>query len=266
MDPDLLEERIADACLRARTDDQIAEDAEAIGVAPARLAIYRRIVRNNLGDVAQRLLPRTYAAIEAAAPGAFGAELASFLDAAGPSTHYLRDLPRELVAWATPRWADRIDLPPYAIDLARHEVAEFAVGTAQTGPPRDAVDAVALDRPVVLREPIKVERYRFAVEDGEGDDGDAARAAPEAPPPRSTAVLIHRDAEDLVHTTVISDFRASLLERLIRGDALGDAVKRACDAAGSAPSDEALGDVAAFLADLAERGVLLGALAEGEPA
>jgi len=261
MDPQSeIEERIADACLRARTDDEIAADAAAIGVPAARLAIYRRIVRNNLGDVARKLLPRTYAAMEAESPGAFGAELAAFLDDASPTTHYLRDVPVELVAWAAPRWADRIDLPPYATDLARHELAELAVGIAVPPPPGRALDAVALDRPVALRGPIRVERYRYAVQ--EPDDGDASHA----PPPRSTAVFIHRDAEDLVHTTVISEFRASVLERLIAGDALGDAVKRGCEAVGANVSDESLGDVAHFLADLADRGVLLGALAETDPA
>ena len=82
-----------------------ADDVEAILAAPRRLAVYRSLVRNGLAGVVVRMLPRTRARMNAACAGRFDADLAAFLEEVGPRTHYLRDVPGELFAWAQPRWA-----------------------------------------------------------------------------------------------------------------------------------------------------------------
>src|SRR3981081_1568353 len=107
---------IANACLGARTDEELArnlsgfldahgvaaEDVEAILAAPRLLGVYRSLVRNGLSSVVQRMLPRTRARMNTACAGRFDADLMAFVDQVGPRTHYLRDVPVELFAWAEP--------------------------------------------------------------------------------------------------------------------------------------------------------------------
>jgi hypothetical protein len=227
-------------------------DIDAILAAPRRLGVYRSLVRNGLSSVVLDLLPRTRTLLNAApgSGGRFDSDLASFVVERGPDTHYLRDVPFEFVAWAAPRWRADSSVPRYVSDVAAHELTRFEISCAAKVPARAVVD-VALDRPVVFDASARVVRYGFAVH--ELDD-----TATEAPVARDVRLLGYRDADHQVSWLDLTPLACAILERLLAGEPLGPAVERASAEAGAATA--LVGpEVARLLADLGDRGVLLGA-------
>jgi hypothetical protein len=261
-----LHEMIASACLRADSEAAFTadlrgflqshglgnDDIAAILAAPPRLSLYRRLVRNNLTGVTEKMLKRTQARLNAVADGAFDASFASFLDQVGPRTHYLRDVPGEFLDWVEPRWRARVDLPAWVADLARHELVEFQIAAAQAAPNAARVTEIAPDRPLVFREPVRLMRYAFAVHELPLDVEDRSE-----PAPRPVAMLVHRDEENTVQSLELTPFAAAITERLLGGAPVLDAVR---DAAAQVNASSGVLDVATFLADLAERGIILGGL------
>jgi hypothetical protein len=260
-----LERAIADACLGAASGEALArdlrgfleghgvapEDVEAALASPPRLALYRSLVRNGLTGVVARMLPRTRARMNAACGGRFDDDVARFLDEVGPRTHYLRDVPAELLGWADPRWRADSSVPAYLPDLAAHELTAFAVAASSDPrrgtPPRDA----ALDRPLAFDESARLARYGYAVHELAEDGGD--------PPRRDVQLLAYRDAEHAVRWLELTPLAATLVRRLMAGEPLGAAVAAACADHGTSPASVSA-DVARLLADLGDRGVILGAL------
>jgi hypothetical protein len=257
-----LQQAIADACLGSASGAAIArdlrafleghgvspEDIEAILAAPRRLAVYRSLVRNGLGAVVQRMLPATRARMNAACAGRFDADLAAFAEEVGPRTHYLRDVPAELFAWAEPRWRSDPAIPPYLVDLAAFELASFAVAASAAVAAQSPAE-IALDRPLALAESARLLRFGWAVHE-----------LPAAEPPvrRPVHLLAYRDADHSVRWLELTELAAAVVERLFSRQALGTAVQGACAEHGVAPG-AVLPDIARLLADLAERGVVLGA-------
>lgn len=262
-----LQRAIADACLSAGAGEAMAgdlrafleqrgvpaEDVEAIVAAPARLAVYRSLVRNGLAAVVVRMLPRTRARLNAAREDRFDADLAAFLDEAAPRTHYLRDVPAEFFAWVAPRWRDDPGVPAHLVDLAAHELAQFAVGAAAPSRVPALVADVALDRPLAFTESMRLVAYEWAVHELPADE-----QATGAPAQRDVSLLAYRDAEHAVRWLELTPMAAAVLARLANGEALGAAVRGACAEHGVEPAG-VLADVARLLADLGERGVVLGA-------
>ncbi len=229
-----------DAELQSAIRDACFDDEPNFGALPPRVAIYRRLVRNTLLGVAEKLLPRTREHMGEA----FERDFARFLAERGPTTHYLRDVPHELVAWAAPRW-EREGREPWLADLARHELATFAVATVPHLPEPPAAD-VALDKPLLLSSLVRIERFAHAVHE---DD---------APPPaRELTLLYYRDAEHAVRTLELSPLAAAVLLRADRP--LTDAIADACEETAIPMNDETLASIARLLANLGARGVLLGA-------
>ena len=241
------------AFLEARGVD--AGDIEAIASAPPRLALYRRLIRNNLTGVTGKMLARTRARLNERA-GEFDAAFARFLADRGPRTHYLRDVPREFLAWVEPQWRKQEDVPPWAVDLARHELVEYEVAAARGRTEAPELTDVALDRALVLTEPVRLMRYAFAVHELPGDLGDRSE-----PARRETTLLVHRDADHAVRFLDLTPLAAGIVARLLDGETLAGAVTGACAGIGAVTSDVVVADVARLLADLGERGILLGARA-----
>jgi hypothetical protein len=272
---------IAEACLGAVSDAELgeglsaflsarsipAEDAAVIAAAKGRLALYRRLVRGTLADVVQRMMPRARARLNRAANGAFDRTFDAFLAEAAPRTHYLRDVPREFLAWAEPSWRANADVPAYIPDLAAHELAAFTVAAApgeipasgaaaEPEPKGRALGEVALDRPLIFAEAKQLARYAYAVHELPASLEDDA-----APVERSTVLLIYRDGDHRVRYLDLTPLAADIVAELFAGRPLGDAVRAACERGGTAPTDALLLDTAGLLADLGARGVLLGARA-----
>lgn len=264
-----LEHAIADACLGEDAGETMLrdlrgfleshgvadEDIEAILKAPPRLAVYRSLVQNGLDAVIVRMLPRTRTRMNAACAGRFDADVARFFAQVGPHTHYLRDVPRELLEWAEPRWRSDAKVPAYLPDLAAHELASFTVAAAERHAEHDAAGdgEVTLDRRVAFDDSARLMRYAWAVHELSADED-----ADNEPSKRDVCLLAYRDAEHAVRWLELTPLAASIVDRLLHGDPLGAAVAQACADHHTAPNDVAT-DVARLLADLGDRGVLLGA-------
>jgi hypothetical protein len=272
-----VERAIADACLGLGSRDAITadlrgfleshgvatDDVTSMAEAPRRLAVYRSLVQNGLAAVVVRMLPRTRARMNALTSfvdwgpgpnraGRFDAEFARFVDEVGPRTHYLRDVPAELLAWADPRWRSDPTVPPYLPDLASFEIAHFAVAASEANAAGGRASEVALDKPLAFSPSSRLLRYGWAVH--ELPDDEEARDPPEH---RPVQLLAYRDADHLVRWLELTPLAALLLEKLQSREPLGAALTSACAALGTAPAD-VLPDVAHLLADLGERGVILG--------
>jgi hypothetical protein len=263
-----LERALADACLEdGRTGEAIAtdlrgfleargvaaEDVDAIVRAPHRLAVYRSLVRNGLAGVVVRMLPRTRARLNAACAGRFDADVDRFLAEVGPRTHYLRDVPKELFAWVQPRWAGDPLVPAYLADLAAHELASFAVAASESRPQEQAPDEVAPGRALVFVDSARLLHYGWAVHELPADE-----TATEIPARREVHLLAYRDAGHAVRWLELSPLASAIVARLLQGETLASAIESACSEYHTAPAAVA-GDIARLLADLAERGVVLGA-------
>lgn len=227
--------RIADACLGAGGD------------AGGRVGVYRRLVRGNLETIARRILPRTAAQLDRLRSDAFHDWFGRFLAERGPRTAFLRDVPPEFIRWAGPLWATDGDVPPFLPDLARHEVDLFEIDAA----PRDRTPAplaeVALDRPLVFAAARRLARYDHAVQ----EPGDPVER-------RVTHLLIHRDHENTVHVKVIDERDLPLLELLLGGTPLGEAIAASVTRRAADASEPPVTALAEWLAGLGETGALLG--------
>jgi hypothetical protein len=229
------------------------DDAEALATGPRRLGLYRRIVRRNVFDVIETMLARTRARLERIAPGAFDEAVAAFLDEVGPRTPHLRDVPAELVAWVAPRWRSSTpSVPPWLADYAELELADFMIAIAPRPAPPPPLDEVAPDRALVFADPRAFVRLRWAVQ-ALADDAE--------PEERPVTLLVYRDAEHQARFLELTPLAASILERLFDGRPLAAAMVEACASAGAALDHDVLDGAARLLADLGERGVLLGARA-----
>lgn len=263
-----LERAISDACLGQTTGAAISrdlrgfleargvatDDIDAIMAAQPRLQVYRSLVQNGLNAVVARMLPRTRARMNASCAGRFDLDVARFLDEVGPRTHYLRDLPGEIVEWADPRWRADSGVPAYLPDLAVHELTCFAVAAAEQEPPAQLQPEgdVLLERRLVFTRSARRVRYSWAVHELPADEGATA-----PPAQRDVRLLAYRDDDHAVRWLELTPLASSIVERLIEGEPLGRAVERACADHTTAPSAVAE-DISRLLADLAERGALLG--------
>jgi hypothetical protein len=129
--------------------------------------------------------------------------------------------------------------------VARRRGQQHAVGGGEPG----SDVPLAIDLPVQLDGSVRLRRYDFAVQ--RGDD----------PPAREpTAILAYRDRESLrVRLLELTPRAAAVCARLLAGETLQAALTGACADLGETMDDEFLAAMASFLADLGERGVLLGA-------
>lgn len=252
--PEVLERLARDPRVFARAEGLGEEDADAIAAVVPRLGLYRRLVRTNLTAVVAAVLEGTRARFEAHRPGRFDATVDAFLAEVGPRTPHLRDVPAELLAFAAPRWREGADVPAFLVEHAQLELAGFVVATAARAPIADEeLGAVAPDRPLAFAEPTALVDLAHAVH--ELPEGEPS-ALPEA---RRCAILLYRDASHRARRVELTPLAAAIVARLFAGGPLGVAVDEAAAGEGITLDDAARTEVARLLADLATRGVLLGA-------
>ena len=231
------------------------EDAEALLASPRRLGLYRVLVRHNVVNVIGAMLERTRARLDHRVPGAFERTVDSFLAVQGPRTPHLRDVPSEFLAWAAPRWRSDERIPRWLADYAEYELVDFTIGVAPRPAPPPPLADVTADRALVFADPRVIVHLGWAVHLIASDD---LAAVPEE---RPVSLLVYRDAEHKTRFLDLTPLAAVILELLFAGRPLASAMTEAC-AAASMPLDNAvLAGAAQLLADLGERGVLLGARA-----
>ena len=216
-----------------------------------RLQIYRRHVRRTLKHAVRLEIPRTAARLG----DAFEAWVDRWVDEEAPRSPYFRDVAFELVAWAAPRWADEASLPSYLGDLARHELAYFAVACAPDTVAGAATPdtEIALDHGVRFSASARLCRHDHAVHRLDG-----ALDARDVPERQATALLAYRDRDHEVRFLELTPLAAAIVDRLCQGEPLGPAVVGACEALGAAVDPAVTGSTAALLGDLLERGAILG--------
>jgi hypothetical protein len=260
-----LENAIAELCLGAGVRDEPAairtwlerhavpeDDIEfLLESGLKRLNVYRELVRNNLYGALEVSMPRTMARLGTR----FEDDFSRFLAEQGPRTHYLRDVVDEFLEFVAPDWKAGNAVAPYLWDLARHEALRIQIGAMQSRDPSHVAPELDLDRSVHFIEAARVVRYAHAVHELPG--GEADRTVPDQ---RPVALLVYRSPEHEVRFLELTPMAANLLEALMsRGSTLREAMLQAAAASGCPLDDAALGGAARLLADLAERGALLGA-------
>ena len=222
-----------------------------------RLLVYRDLVRETLREAVLIAMPRAAARLGDRFEHAF----AQYLRERGARSHYLRDVSREFLDFCEPRWRADARIPPYIPDLARHESLCIDVGSLATSGDRSQ-SALELDRGVRFIEAARLVEYAYAVH--ELSDRVADRALPAA---RRTALLVYRSAEHEVRYLELTPLAAAILKRLLNERrTLRFALEDACRECAVALDERVIEGTARVLADLAERGALLGAADHPEEA
>jgi len=244
--PARLDASSVDAWLARHAID--GDDAAAMKANVERLLVYRDLVQKTLLGALKLAIPRTIARLGAR----FDHELSLFLAERGPRTHYLRDVTREFIEFCAPRFRDGTLEPRYLFDLARHEALEICVASSPNSPLSSTAELSA-DARLLFSPSLVVARYDHAVHRLPADEND--RSEPVA---IETALAVYRDAEHDVRYLELTPLAAEILELLIDGETLGRAVTRACEASGVRVEPNVIDGTSRLLADLAERGALVG--------
>lgn len=217
-------------------------------LSPARLDVYRNLVRNSLCRTIRAALPRTVGCFT---EEAFEREFSIWLDQEGPRSRYLRDVPQEFAEWIDPIWREDTRVPEYLPDLMLHELVDWEVRAMPSRRPGRSATPWSLDARVDFDGSVRLSRYAWRVHEiPECPRGDAM--------PRSgdTPLLAYRDEEHDVHHLEVSPLAYEVLSRLASGDTLEAAVVGGTRASGEALDDAILARIGTVLFDLAERGVL----------
>ncbi|MCH9686280.1 MAG: DUF692 family protein [Deltaproteobacteria bacterium] len=229
------------------------DDLALADIGARRLRVYRSLVRGGLRGVVEAFLPRTIARLGA---DGFDAAFCAWLHASPPRSRYFRDVPGELVEWATEAWPADPHVHDMLVDLARLEILESEIDAAPQPPiPEGMVESLVLDRPLVFSGVPRLARFAYAIHTLPTDEADTTVPACEP-----TVLLLYRDDAHEVRTLALSTLAAEVLRRLIDdGQTVSDAIRGAAGTHDGPVDDEVLGRLSALLADLAQRGVIVGA-------
>lgn len=193
-------------------------------------------------------IPRTLARLQTLLPEFFD----GFLRSGGSTTHYLRDTTREFLDFCAPLWALDPRVPAYLIELARHEALQIEIASEPPRQPGETRD-LALDAALQFIEAARIVSYRHAVHELLDDPND--RTEPEL---RETRLFVYRDRDHLVRYLTLSPLAAALVHRWMRGESLRESLISAAAEHRAVLDDALLSGAARLIADLSERGALLG--------
>ena len=215
-----------------------------------RLLTYRRLVRGNLREALELSMPRVVARLGAI----FDEYFARFLREQGPRSHYLRDVTPEFLEFCVPRWATDARVPAYTIELADHEALQLTLGSLEGRPKGHVESELDLEAQVEFIDACRIVHYEHAIHELSDDEAD------HTPPRReSTWLLVYRSPDHEVRYLKLTELAAAILLRLVElKETLRQALVVACAERGTPLGEEVLTQTAALLADLADRGVLLG--------
>lgn len=255
----LLRERGADEASRADLRGFAArhgiegDDLDAIeAVGAERFLVYRSLVQNRMRNTIADFIERTAARV---GMKRLRADFADWMHEVAAHSPYLRDVPAEFVAWVSPRWIEDDAVPDYLVDLARHELLEYDIRNDHRGGEAPTGLDLALDKTLRFDGAARLMRYAYAVHKLSPETED--RELPEHVP---TRLLVYRDAKASVRYLELTPLAHAVLEELMeRNKPVAEGLRAACETLGEPLDDERLSIAATLLADLAERGVLLGA-------
>jgi uncharacterized protein len=249
--------------LRAEPDATLAklglderERTGMLGVGNKRLLVYHEMVHARLLRTIRSFID---GAGERLGDNRLRADVREWIAAPGPKSRYLRDIAAEFLVWVRPRWEADESLPPWLTEYCDHVVAVRTIRNDPhvVGPQTDV--KLELERPVVCNATTRLYRYRWAVHRLPAPLPTPLPLEREPVPLDGHVVVGFRHPDDeQPHFFDIKPRSAQLLERLLAGQTLRDALFGACAALGETLDDEILSATAVTLADLADRHVLLG--------
>lgn len=251
---------------------------------PQRLLVYRKLMRNTLREALRVAIPRTLARLD----DRFEELFVAFCAERGTTSHYLRDVTGEYLDFCEPRWRSDARIPDFLVELGRLEAVQIEIAAApgrqrllsdaeakaqhtasqataaqatpsqgtpsqHAAPEERGSDELELDRGVVFSSATRLLHFEHRVHELPESEDDRSE------PLRSTTHLfVYRSAEHEVRYLELSPLASSVIERLLAGATLRVALIGACTDAGVPLDEVTLGGAAQVLAELGERGVLLG--------
>lgn len=235
-------ERFARLCLAREPSET---DLAALG-GDARWAVYRRLLR---ARVTENLLAAFPALERHLGADALRSLVADFLEARGPSSRYARGIPGDFADYLAGREETAEGVPR---DLALYERALLDLVFAED-PREEGLLDFAMELPAALTPAFRLLSLSSAV-----DLAPVEGAYAEGP----RLLCVYRSPADYeVLTLALSPFSFELLLALEAGTPPAEGVPRAAARCGLELTAGLVGDVASLLADLLERGVLLGSRA-----
>lgn len=230
------------------------------GASAERWNVYRRMVRMRIAEQIAHAFERLRAV---AGEDRFRALVERYTAECPPRSNYLRDVPGEFLQFFEAHrdaLARDLSLPPFALDLARYEWAEL--DTAYSFEEVGAAEVGALDmaRVPVLSPALRLVDVAYPVHRLGSDARDSELAR------EPFSLCLYRDAkthdvEVLELTPVTFAMLALMAERSLT---LTEIVRNAADQVGVVVDAEFVEALSTLLADLIERGVLLGSLVPKE--
>lgn len=179
------------------------------------------------------------------------------------SSALLRDLAFAFAVWACPHWRTSERLPRFLPDLARYELFEFAVLSAQASPPPTMPSDVLPELPLQMHGSVRLARFDFAVHrwspilDGNGKN----------PVEVATWLLGYRDAEgDFAYFELNAMAFAIVSGCLLDQVGLYESVTMACADAHRTIDEDVVNGIAKVLESLANAGVFFGSQSDAERA
>ncbi|MFN4262627.1 MAG: DUF2063 domain-containing protein [Thioalkalivibrionaceae bacterium] len=178
------------------------------GLEARRLAIYRRLFRNNVRGLLVGAFPVTHRVLGDAR---FADLVEQFRSSHASHTPYFHRIGREFLDWAV-AWLSTTEgqsWPPFLAELLHYERAELEVAfdPVSTPPPYDA-DGDPWREPVVLSPSLTLLAYEFPVQRISAD------FQPQAPDPVPTYLMLFRAADDKVRFQALTPLAAALLWEL----------------------------------------------------
>ncbi len=157
---------------------------------------------------------------------------------------------------------DDPEIPAYLADLARHEALQVEVASLLARPKGHIQAELSLDRAVEFIDAVRLVHYEWAVHRLPEDE--TSRLLPEH---SAVSLLVYRSPEHEVRYLELGPFALALLVNLLNERlSLQEALVSAAQRTGLPLDDQLLTRAAKLLADLAERGALLGKSAPSAPA
>jgi hypothetical protein len=233
----------------------------AFGATPARWQVYRRMVRVRLAENVEHGFERLAQIVGAER---FRALVDRFLAEDPPRSNYLRDVPAEFLRFFEAN-VDELTrdfaLPAYARDLARFEWSELETAYSHEETSARRVGPFDMDRVAVLSPALRLMDLAYPVHHLGTEAGPAL--APDAPlDPAPFSLCLYRDAKTHDVTALeLTPVTASMLRLVQRGDlTLTEVVRKAAAAVGVTVDVAFVEALSTLLADLIERGVVLGSI------
>jgi hypothetical protein len=220
-----------------------------------RLLVYHEMVHARLVKTIRSFIE---GASERVGENRLRAEVREWIATPGPKSRYLRSIPAEFLAWVRPRWEADETLPPWIAEYCDHVVAVRTIRNDPRSVGRPTDVKLELERPVACNPTTRVYRYRWAVHRLPTPLLPDSQPEPLGSDSGHALVGFRHPDDEQPHFFDIKPRSAHMLERLLAGQTLRDALFGACEAMGETLDDEILSVTAVTLADLADRQVLLG--------